>query len=1010
MTILSLRCTAAVSPLLFVVVGLACSSSTEPSSREETSPSGASPSGGSGDLALARVRTTFGSALRDAALPALRERVTGRGEEIVVGSPSAKTGEIVLPRLASGMTELSHPSSGVGVEISLSGATDVAAEVIDGFLVHPSAGPMGSDVVVRPTSTGIEDYAVFWTRPEKAELRYALRTHGAYALRLHAGRLEVLDAAGAPRLRVEPPYVIDAHQKRHPARLEVEGCTVDRDGRVPWRREVAALSSDPALCEIVVSWSDALEAPLLVDPEWRFAANMSVERTHHTATLLGSGDVFVAGGFDASELAVGQTEIFCPDDVCAPTGAFTAGPSLLTARGSHTATRMPSSDKVLITGGGAAYSLTAGMSSAEVYDPAAAPPNDVVALPAMSAARIGHTATLLPSGTDVLIAGGDGASPSTAEVFVGASQTFGPAIQMSSSRRFHVAEVAGNDRVLVAGGSNGGPVASNTAELFDPMAGTFTPLASAMTANRAFATATRVEANGTVLIAGGTNLQGFYSASADLFVPNGASGTFQTQALVMQVGRATHAATALLGENKILISGGYNATGVLSNTEVFVLGAAQSDLASTMSEPHNFHAAVRQDSGRPVVFGGGKDGTANTPGSGSVLVASAISVEILFRSNGEACDFDEECSSKHCYDLDGGPGICCDETCSDPCRSCRANATADPLDADGFCSVVSDGHPVSQQCVNEVEFALVCAAGVISVDGGQVTPCNGYVCDAAATSCLVECADDGDCDEDHFCAGDVCAEKKILADSCAQGNECQSDNCIDGVCCNSLCDGQCEACDVEGSEGACVQVPSGPPHGDRMACGGTGSECEGSCGTNPTKCDYPQFACGDSSCDAGVESSGRCDGAGTCAPETVPCGAYACDEGGVSCNEACTDTNQCADGAICRADQTCATVTAVECDDHIVVDPSGTSVDCAPYRCDEGGCLERCVSVDDCIAGMVCDEGGACIDPPPDPPAPEDCGYRPLRSASNGTSTLLLMSALGLLVSRRKSRRAEARR
>jgi hypothetical protein len=531
-----------------------------------------------------------------------------------------------------------------------------------------------------------------------------------------------------------------------------------------------------------------------------------------------------------------------------------------------------------------------------------------------------------------------------------------------------------------------------------------------MTANRAFATATRVEANGTVLIAGGTNLQGFYSASADLFVPNGATGTFQAQPLVMQVGRATHAATALLGENKILISGGFNSTGVLANTEVFVLGAAQSDLASTMGEPHNFHPAVRQASGRPVVFGGGKDGTANAPGSGNVLVASAISVEILFRSNGEACDFDEECSSKHCYDLDGGPGICCDETCSDPCRSCRSDDTADPLDTDGFCSVVSDGHPVSQQCVNEVEFALVCVAGVISVDGGQVTPCNGYVCDAAATSCLVQCADDGDCDQDHFCAGQVCAEKKLLAESCGQENECQSGQCVDGVCCNSACDRQCEACDVAGSEGACVQVPSGPPHGGRMACDGTGTECEGSCGTNPSKCDYPEFACGDSSCAAGVESSGRCDGAGTCVPETVPCGAYACDEGGVSCNESCVDTLECAEGAICRADQTCAAVTAVECDDHIVVDPSGTSIDCTPYRCDQGGCLDRCTSIDDCVAGMVCDDGGTCIEPPPDPPAPDDCGYRPLRSAPSGGSTVFLISALSLLISRRKRRAAEARR
>jgi len=960
---------------------------------------------------LARARGAFAGAL---VAPTDARPVRSEGGTFAIDGHRPSAGSVALPTLASGEVELAHAASGVRVYVALEGSAGSPGYVVDGLVVYPRGAPHGGDLVQRPTPGGVEDYAVFYERPAKPELRYALRLEQTRALRLHAGRLEVLDAVGAPRVRVEPPYVIDREGARHSAALAIEGCPVDTDPRVPWRREPVGLGGDragavvvAATCTLVVTWPETVDAPLLVDPEWRFAANMSHERTHHTATLLATNDILVAGGFDVGELAIAETEIFCPDDVCAPTGAFTAGPLLDAARGGHTATLL-ANGQVLITGGAAAYATSGGLSSAELYDPSQPAPDDIVTLPAMSAARIGHTATLLPSGTAVLVAGGDGASPSTAQVYDGLSQTFGAAVSMSTSRRFHVAELAGNARVLVAGGATGAPVASSTAELFDPVGGTFTPLPSNMTANRAFATATRIEdGQGSVLVVGGTNLQGFYSPTADLFVPSGNAGSFVAQPIVMQVGRATHSATALVGTSTVLVSGGYNAAGVLDATEIFEVGDTALQLYSVMGAPHNFHAAVRQASGRPVVIGGGKEGTATTPGSGNVLVASAIRAEILFRSNGEPCDDAEECSSKHCYDLDGGPGICCDETCSDPCRSCRAADTADPLDTDGFCSVVEDNHPVSTQCANDVEFSLVCVGGNISIQGGQVQPCNGYSCDAAGDACLTQCANDSDCDDEHFCGSTTCFEKKLQGEVCAQANECQSDRCVDGFCCNSDCLGQCEACDVENSEGVCVQVPSGAPHGSRVACDGAGTACEGSCGTNPAKCDYAQVACGDSTCQAGVQTAGICSTVtdGECTLTDTPCGAFACDPTGEVCFSSCIDTEQCADGAICRSDGTCAAVSSTECDDSILVEPNGNSIDCAPFRCDGAACLTRCVSVDDCVEGKVCDGAGACVDPPPDPAPPEDCAYRPIDPSRSGGRGAWALLGLGLLALRARHRR-----
>ena len=151
--------------------------------------------------------------------------------------------------------------------------------------------------------------------------------------------------------------------------------------------------------------SASLNSAELYDPAtglWSNTGSLKTPRVFHTATLLPNGKVLVAGGFDGPgydddpghlDQSLDSAELYDPD-----TGIWSSTGNLNTALLHHTATLLPSG-KVLVAGG----ADNQGAHSAEVYDPATGTWGSTGDL---NRARAGHTATLLPSG-QVLAVGGD---------------------------------------------------------------------------------------------------------------------------------------------------------------------------------------------------------------------------------------------------------------------------------------------------------------------------------------------------------------------------------------------------------------------------------------------------------------------------------------------------------------------------------------------------------------------------------------------------------------------------
>src|SRR6266545_4910436 len=150
----------------------------------------------------------------------------------ISGIPGRTT--VTFPEHADSAFELEETQTGLRVAVRLVGARPVAGERSQGYVIYENALPDGIDIIHVPQPTGTEDLLMI-DGPETTSVSYKIELGDKVAgLRLLANTLELLDSKGMPRLRVSPPYLLDAKLERHEASLALSGCTADTSAAPPW--------------------------------------------------------------------------------------------------------------------------------------------------------------------------------------------------------------------------------------------------------------------------------------------------------------------------------------------------------------------------------------------------------------------------------------------------------------------------------------------------------------------------------------------------------------------------------------------------------------------------------------------------------------------------------------------------------------------------------------------------------------------------------------------------------
>lgn len=307
--------------------------------------------------------------------------------------------------------------------------------------------------------------------------------------------------------------------------------------------------------------TDALKSSEVYDPStetWTATGDMTTARRGHAMTLLATGKILVTGGFDG-KAALATAEVYDPSS-----GAWTAtiGPMNGTRR-FHTATLLPDG-KVLIAGGVVGPLQTADAKTTDLYNPATGLFTAYSSGLALPEARQGHSATLLSNGK-ILIVGNSGVGSAAAKLLTydsttPSSSTWASAGTMVNTRYNHSTVVLEDNSVLVTGGFGVDP---KSAEIYNPDTNTWSS-ATGMATARALHTSTKL-LNGKVLVVGGYDGSKTLN-TIEIYTPSSNTWTAPADSKVLNTARAMHT-SSLLSDGDVLIVGTYfQSSGAISKT------------------------------------------------------------------------------------------------------------------------------------------------------------------------------------------------------------------------------------------------------------------------------------------------------------------------------------------------------------------------------------------------------------------------------------------------------------
>lgn len=577
--------------------------------------------------------------------------------------PEGHTRRTIERRVDARTIEVRDRASGVGVRVErLAGRGD------RGWITEDARG--------------VEEWIGFERRPEREVLRAHFETRDAAGLRVVSRTVELLDADGVPRVRMAPPWLLDARGRRVEVDVSIEGCRHDDDVRAPFDRAPVAIEGD---CTLVLSWEGRdVDYPIVVDPLWSATDSLATARREMAIGVLADGSVLVAGGITSSGLdtfvATASAERFDPESE-----TFAAAADMPTGRG-HPWFVSLADDRLLVGGGAASGPMPTTVAGAAIFDGATGAWTATMS-PVIS--RVWAEAALLDDGSVLVVAGKPDfyfgrATTASADRYDPTTDTWSSAGTLEEGRygNFVLARLP-DGRVLAAGGwhSPTEDLTRASAEIYDPDTNDWTPTGSLTTSR---STGLFGVVGGRVVVSGGSSSVGSGTlnvSSTEVFDP--ALGTWRTTGDISAPVDYRTNGGLVWSDGSLIAPAGIGARGLYSERYDAVAGTWENGCDPSRTYLVAVGAVMLRD-GRALVVGG--------------LDATGLRTDAwLSGEEPAACDDGNPCTTDACgaegCAFTERSGSCDDDdacTTSDTCSAGVCSGTLDPSCSDAGSVLLPD--------------------------------------------------------------------------------------------------------------------------------------------------------------------------------------------------------------------------------------------------------------------------------------------------------------------------------